>query len=100
MVKAIYTTFDGEKFDDIENAKSHEQYEVEKSPVRVLGEVLRQLKKGEALSTNEADYISLDLNMVVSLLPKRLQALVCFVQFILKLMKCFLLTNTKHQTIR
>lgn len=58
MVKAIYTTFDGEKFDDIENAKSHEQYEVEKSPVRVLGEVLRQLKKGEALSTNEADYIS------------------------------------------
>lgn len=57
MVKAIYTTFDGEKFDDIENAKSHEQYEVEKSPVRVLGEVLRQLKKGEALSTNEADYI-------------------------------------------
>lgn len=58
MVKAIYTTFDGEKFDDIENAKSHEQYEVEKSPVRVLGEVLRQLKKGEALSTNETDYIS------------------------------------------
>lgn len=58
MVKAVYTTFDGEKFDDIENAKSHEQYEVEKSPVRVLNEVLRQLKKGEALSTDEADYIS------------------------------------------
>lgn len=58
MVKAIYTTFDGAKFDNIEDAKSHEQYEVEKSPVRVLGEVLRQLKKGEALSTNEADYIS------------------------------------------
>lgn len=57
MVKAIYTTFDGEKFDDIENAKSHEQYEAEKSPVRVLGEVLQQLKKGEALSTNEADYV-------------------------------------------
>lgn len=58
MVKTVYTTFDGAKFDNIEDAKSHEQYEVEKSPVRVLGEVLRQLKKGEALSTNEADYIS------------------------------------------
>ena len=58
MVKAVYTTFDGAKFDNIEDAKLHEQYEVEKSPVRILGEVLRQLKKGEALSTNEADYIS------------------------------------------
>lgn len=58
MVKTVYTTFDGAKFDNIEDAKSHEQYEVEKSPVRVLGEVFRQLKKGEALSTNEADYIS------------------------------------------
>ena len=58
MVKTVYKTFDGAKFDNIEDAKSHEQYEVEKSPVRVLGEVLRQLKKGEALSTNEADYIS------------------------------------------
>lgn len=58
MVKTIYTTFDGKKFDNIEDAKSHEQYEVEKSPVRVLGEVLRQLKKGEALSTKETDYIS------------------------------------------
>lgn len=58
MVKVVYTTSDGAKFDNIEDAKLHEQYEVEKSPVRVLGEVLRQLKKGEALSTNEADYIS------------------------------------------
>lgn len=57
MVKVTYTTFDGAKFDDIEKAKAHEQYEVEKSPVRVLGEVLQQLKKGEALSTNEADYV-------------------------------------------
>ena len=57
MVKVTYTTFDGAKFDDIEKAKQHEQYEAEKSPVRVLGEVLQQLKKGETLSTNEADYV-------------------------------------------
>lgn len=58
MVKAIYTTFDGKKFDDIEKAKSHEQYETEKSPVRVLGEILNQLAKGKTLSTKETDYIS------------------------------------------
>ena len=57
MVKTIYTTFDGTKFDNIESAKAYEQYEAEKSPVRVLGEVLQQLKKGEVLSTNEADYV-------------------------------------------
>lgn len=57
MVKAVYTTFDDAKFDDIEEAKSHEQYETEKSPVRVLGEILNQLAKGKTLSTNENEYI-------------------------------------------
>lgn len=53
MVKAVYTTFDGAKFDDIEKAKQHEQEKTKGSAIRALGELLRQLKKGEDLSPNE-----------------------------------------------
>ena len=57
MVKAIYATFDGEKFDDIEKAKRYEQDKIEHSPVRNLGNVLYKLKKGETPSMHEAEYI-------------------------------------------
>lgn len=53
MVKAVYTTFDGAKFDNIEKAKQHEQEKIKGSAIRVLGELLRQLKTGETLSPNE-----------------------------------------------
>lgn len=56
MVKAVYTTFDGAKFDDIEKAKQHEQEKIKGSAIRVLGELLRQLKTGETLSPNESEY--------------------------------------------
>ena len=56
MVKAVYTTFDGAKFDNIEKAKQHEQEKTKGSAIRVLGELLRQLKTGETLSPNESEY--------------------------------------------
>ena len=57
MVKAVYTAFDGEKFDDIEKAKRYEQDKIEHSPVRNLGNVLYKLKKGETQSIRETEYI-------------------------------------------
>ena len=57
MVKAVYTTFDGENFDDIEKAKRYEQDKIEHSPVRNLGNVLYKLKKGETPSIRENEYI-------------------------------------------
>ena len=50
MVKAVYTTFDGARFDSIEKAKQHEQEKTKGSAIRVLGELLRQLRTGETLS--------------------------------------------------
>lgn len=50
MVKTVYTTFDGAKFDNIEKAKQHEQKRIEDSSISILGDLLRQLKKGETLS--------------------------------------------------
>lgn len=62
MVKAVYTTFDGAKFDNIKKAKQHEQKIIEDSSIRVLGELLHQLKKGETLSlykTKNYGYVSI-----------------------------------------
>ena len=56
MVKAVYTTFDGAKFDNIEKAKQHEQEKTKGSAIRVLGELLRQLRTGEDLSPNECTF--------------------------------------------
>lgn len=39
MVKAVYTTFDCAKFDDIEKAEQHEQEKIKGSAIRVLGEL-------------------------------------------------------------
>lgn len=50
MVKTVYTTFDGAKFDDIKKARQHEQKRIEDSSISILGDLLRQLKKGETLS--------------------------------------------------
>lgn len=50
MVRTVYTTFDGAKFDNIKKAKQHEQKIIEDSPISILGELLHQLKKGETLS--------------------------------------------------
>lgn len=50
MVKTVYTTFDGAKFDNIKKAKQHEQKIIEDSSISILGELLHQLKKGETLS--------------------------------------------------
>lgn len=50
MVKTVYTTFDGAKFDNIEKAEQHEQKRIEDSSISILGDLLRQLKKGETLS--------------------------------------------------
>ena len=56
MVKTIHTTFDGAKFDDIEKAKQHEQEKVKDSAIRVLGEFLRQLRRGEVTSLDEIEH--------------------------------------------
>lgn len=50
MVKTVYTTFDGARFDNIKKAKQHEQKIIEDSSISILGELLHQLKKGETLS--------------------------------------------------
>lgn len=50
MIKTVYTTFDGAKFDNIKKAKQHEQKIIEDSSISILGELLHQLKKGETLS--------------------------------------------------
>lgn len=50
MVKTVYTTFDGAKFDNIKKAKQHEQKIIEDSSISILGDLLHQLKKGETLS--------------------------------------------------
>lgn len=50
MVKTVYTTFDGARFDTIKKAKQHEQKIIEDSSISILGELLHQLKKGETLS--------------------------------------------------
>lgn len=50
MVKTVYTTFDGAKFDDIKKARQHEQKIIEDSSISILGDLLHQLKKGETLS--------------------------------------------------
>lgn len=50
MVKTVYTTFDGAKFDDIKKARQHEQKRIEDSSISILGDLLHQLKKGETLS--------------------------------------------------
>lgn len=50
MVRTVYTTFDGAKFDNIKKAKQHEQKIIEDSPISILGDLLHQLKKGETLS--------------------------------------------------
>lgn len=50
MVKTVYTTFNGAKFDNIGDAKQHEQKIIEDSSISILGDLLRQLKKGETLS--------------------------------------------------
>lgn len=50
MVKTVYTTFNGAKFDNIKKAKQHEQKIIEDSSISILGELLCQLKKGETLS--------------------------------------------------
>lgn len=50
MVKTVYTTFDGARFDNIKKAKQHEQKIIEDSSISILGDLLRQLKKGETLS--------------------------------------------------
>ena len=50
MVKTVYTTFDGAKFDNIKKAKQHEQKIIEDSSISILGELLHQLKKGETPS--------------------------------------------------
>lgn len=50
MVKTVYTTFDGARFDNIKKAKQHEQKIIEDSSISILGELLCQLKKGETLS--------------------------------------------------
>lgn len=55
MVKTVYTTFDGARFDDIEKAKQHEQEKVENSAILALGKYLHQLKMGEALSLNRIE---------------------------------------------
>ena len=56
MVKTVYTTFDGARFDTIKKAKQHEQEKTKGSAIRALGELLRQLKTGETLSPNESEY--------------------------------------------
>lgn len=53
MVKTVYTTFNGAKFNDIEKAKQHEQKIIEDSSISILGDLLHQLKKGETLSLNK-----------------------------------------------
>ena len=53
MVRTVYTTFDGAKFDDIKKAKQHEQKIIEDSSISILGELLHQLRKGETLSLNK-----------------------------------------------
>ena len=53
MVKTVYTTFDGARFDTIKKAKQHEQEKTKGSAIRVLGELLRQFRIGETLSPNE-----------------------------------------------
>lgn len=50
MIKTVYTTFDGARFDNIKKAKQHEQKIIEDSSISILGELLCQLKKGETLS--------------------------------------------------
>lgn len=50
MVKTVYTTFNGAKFDNIGDAKQHEQKIIEDSSISILGDLLHQLKKGETLS--------------------------------------------------
>lgn len=50
MVKTVYTTFDGARFDNIKKAKQHEQKIIEDSSISILGELLHQLKKGETPS--------------------------------------------------
>lgn len=50
MIKTVYTTFDGARFDNIKKAKQHEQKIIEDSSISILGELLHQLKKGETLS--------------------------------------------------
>lgn len=50
MVKTVYTTFDGARFDTIKKAKQHEQKIIEDSSISILGDLLHQLKKGETLS--------------------------------------------------
>jgi hypothetical protein len=50
MVRTVYTTFDGARFDNIKKAKQHEQKIIEDSPISILGDLLHQLKKGETLS--------------------------------------------------
>lgn len=50
MVKTVYTTFNGARFDTIKKAKQHEQKIIEDSSISILGELLHQLKKGETLS--------------------------------------------------
>lgn len=50
MVKTVYTTFNGAKFDNIEKARQYEQKIIEDSSVSILGDLLHQLKKGETLS--------------------------------------------------
>lgn len=62
MVKTVYTTFNGAKFDTIEKAKQHEQKIIEDSSISILGELLHQLKKGETLSlykTKNYGYVSI-----------------------------------------
>ena len=53
MVKTVYTTFDGARFDNIKKAKQHEQKIIEDSSISILGDLLHQLKKGETLSLNK-----------------------------------------------
>ena len=50
MIKTVYTTFDGARFDNIKKAKQHGQKIIEDSSISILGELLHQLKKGETLS--------------------------------------------------
>lgn len=54
MIKTVYTTFDGAKFDNIKKAKQHEQKIIEDSSISILGDLLHQLKKGETLSLYKA----------------------------------------------
>lgn len=53
MVKTVYTTFNGAKFDNIEKARQYEQKIIEDSSISILGDLLHQLKKGETLSLNK-----------------------------------------------